>query len=83
MSLRGELISKEYQNMVWVRDKKGAEFICYSSDLKSRDHVSEDENISVSNPVRFSDRIGDTNYSVTDLRLALTHLAWLQFHRPC
>ena len=43
MNLKGELISKKDQNMVWVRDKKGAEFICYGNDLKSQDHVSEDE----------------------------------------
>ena len=43
MSMRGELISKEYQKMVWVRDDKGGEYVCYASDLESEDHVSENE----------------------------------------
>ena len=43
MSMRGQLISEEYQNMVWVRDNSGAEYVCYAKDLRSLDHVSEDE----------------------------------------
>ena len=43
MSMRGQLISEEYQNMVWVRDKNGAEFVCYSKDLESHDRISENE----------------------------------------
>lgn len=34
MSMRGELISKEYQGMVFVRDKDGKEYACYAKDLK-------------------------------------------------
>ena len=34
MSMRGENISKEYQKMVWVRDKDGKEYACYIEDLK-------------------------------------------------
>ena len=45
MSMRGEIISKEYQSMVWVRDDKGSEYICYVKDLKSADHVSENEKV--------------------------------------
>ena len=43
MSMRGELISKEYQKMVWVRDDKGGEYVCYAKDLESPDHVSDAE----------------------------------------
>ena len=35
MSMRGDIISKEYQKMVWVRDKDGKEYACYIDDLKS------------------------------------------------
>ena len=43
MSMRGELISVEYQKMVWVRDDKGGEYVCYAKDLESPDHVSDAE----------------------------------------
>ncbi len=43
MSMRGQLISEEYQNMVWVRDENGAEYVCYAKDLKSQNRVSENE----------------------------------------
>ena len=43
MSMRGQLISEEYQNMVWVRDDNGAEYVCYAKDLKSQDRVTEIE----------------------------------------
>ena len=43
MSMRGKLISKEYQNMVFVRDDMGGEYVCYAKDLKNKDHVSEHE----------------------------------------
>lgn len=35
MSMRGELISKEYQKMVFVHDKDGKEYACYLEDLKN------------------------------------------------
>lgn len=35
MSMRGENISKEYQKMVWIRDKEGKEYACYIDDLKN------------------------------------------------
>ena len=32
MSMRGNIISEEYQNMVWVRDDKGGEYaLCQRS----------------------------------------------------
>jgi len=33
--MRGEIISKEYQNMILVHDKNGKEYACYSGDVKS------------------------------------------------
>ena len=43
MSMRGEIISNEYQRMVWVNDDNGGEYVCYAKDLKDRNHVSEEE----------------------------------------
>jgi hypothetical protein len=43
MSMRGKLISKEYQSMVFVRDDNGGEYVCYAKDLKNKNHVSEHE----------------------------------------
>ena len=43
MSMRGDLISAEYQRMVWVKDDDGKEFACYADDVSSRDHLSEEE----------------------------------------
>ena len=35
MSMRGEIISKEYQRMVFVHDKEGREFACYADELNN------------------------------------------------
>lgn len=43
MSMRGEVISEEYQNMVFVRDDNGGEYVCYEKDLSSPDRVSDKE----------------------------------------
>lgn len=43
MSMRGELISKEYQRMVWVKDDSGKEYACYADDVKNDAHLSEDD----------------------------------------
>ena len=43
MSMRGQLISKEYQSMVFVRDDNGGEYVCYAKDLRSPEQVSEYE----------------------------------------
>jgi hypothetical protein len=32
--MKGEIISKEFQKMVWVQDKDGKEYACYIDDLK-------------------------------------------------
>lgn len=46
MSMRGEIISKEYQKMVFVHDKDGKEYACYAEDLKNlkpSEDLTEDE----------------------------------------
>ena len=41
MSMRGEIISREYQKMEWVQDKDGREYTCYHNDLKDFDRKRE------------------------------------------
>lgn len=43
MSMRGELISREYNKMVFVRDEDGGEYVCYGKDLKTPGRVEESE----------------------------------------
>jgi hypothetical protein len=46
MSMRGDNISKEYQKMVWIRDKDGKEYACYLEDLKGlkkKEDLTEEE----------------------------------------
>lgn len=46
MSMRGEIISGEYQKMVWVQDKNGKEYACYIDDLKKikrKEDLTEEE----------------------------------------
>ena len=33
MSMRGQIISEEYNKMVWVHDREGHEYACYAKDL--------------------------------------------------
>lgn len=35
MSMRGQIISKEYQKMVFVHDENGKEYACYANDVKN------------------------------------------------
>jgi hypothetical protein len=44
--MRGDIISKEYQKMVWVRDKDGKEYACYIDDLqniKKKEDLTDEE----------------------------------------
>ena len=43
MSMRGDIISAEYQQIVFVRDDNGGEYACYAKDLSDRHHVKESE----------------------------------------
>lgn len=35
MSMRGEIISREYNRMVFVHDDEGKEFACYAKDVEN------------------------------------------------
>lgn len=35
MSMRGDIISKEYKSMKFVKDNNGKEFVCYRDDVKN------------------------------------------------
>lgn len=44
--MKGEIISKEFQKMVWVQDKDGKEYACYIDNLKQikkKEDLTEDE----------------------------------------
>ena len=43
MSMRGDIISKEYQKMVWVQDERGGEYVCYANDIKNQNQITEAE----------------------------------------
>lgn len=47
MSMRGEIISKEYQKMVWIHDREGKQYACYADDLKGKlrsvDQLTDEE----------------------------------------
>jgi len=36
MSMRGKIISREYQKMVFVNDNKGKQYACYAKDLEGK-----------------------------------------------
>lgn len=36
MSMRGDLISREYKSMTYVKDNDGKEYVCYAEDVKDR-----------------------------------------------
>ena len=60
MSMRGEIISEEYQKMVWIQDKEGREYACYANDLKglkTREDLSEEEKAKC---LDLSQVVGDT-----------------------
>lgn len=41
--MRGDIISAEFNKLVFVRDDNGAEFACYANDLSDHNHVRENE----------------------------------------
>jgi hypothetical protein len=43
VNMRGDVISPEYQGVVFVRDDEGGEYVCYAKDLSNRYHVTDDE----------------------------------------
>jgi hypothetical protein len=40
--MRGEIISREYQRIEWVRSEDGKEYACYSNDGHQNEHHTED-----------------------------------------
>jgi hypothetical protein len=41
--MRGQIVSAEYQRIVFVRDENGGQYACYAKDLNDPDRVSDDE----------------------------------------
>ena len=44
--MKGDVISKEFQKMVWVQDKDGTEYACYldsSKNIKKKEDLTEEE----------------------------------------
>jgi hypothetical protein len=44
--MKGDIISKEFQKMVWVQDKDGKEYACYIEDLgqiKKKEDMTDEE----------------------------------------
>jgi hypothetical protein len=44
--MKGDTIAKEFNSMVWVRDKDGKEYACYIDDikgLKKKEDLTEEE----------------------------------------
>ncbi len=44
--MKGEIIAQEFNKMVWVKDKDGAQYACYTdkqNDIKSKEELSSDE----------------------------------------
>jgi len=44
--MKGEIISKEFQKMVWIQDKDGKEYACYIEDLgqiEKKEDLTEEE----------------------------------------
>ena len=41
MSMRGEIISREYNSMVFVHDSNGKEYACYADDVQNVNNGEE------------------------------------------
>lgn len=41
--MRDGVIKKEYEKMVWVRDKEGKEYVCYVTAIKKKEDLTEEE----------------------------------------
>lgn len=50
--MKGKIISQEFNSMVWVQDKKGAEYACHINQdrvVKNKDDLSQKEQKSCMN----------------------------------
>ena len=41
--MKDGVIKKEFEKMVWVRDKEGKEYACYVTDIKKKEDLTEEE----------------------------------------
>lgn len=41
--MRDGVIKQEFEKMVWVRDKEGKEYVCYVTDIKKKEDLTEEE----------------------------------------
>ncbi|WP_163339866.1 hypothetical protein [Desulfopila sp. IMCC35008] len=44
--MRGQIISSEFNKMVWVKDEKGAQYACYAEnheDVSRKEDLSDEE----------------------------------------
>lgn len=41
--MRGNIISREYQRMIWVNDESGKQFACYADDVSDAKNISDEE----------------------------------------
>ena len=55
--MRGEIISREYQRIEWVRGEDGKEYACYGDDGRQNERHSEDGK---SNCLDLSQVVGDS-----------------------
>ncbi|MFT5726917.1 MAG: hypothetical protein ACI8PB_001049 [Desulforhopalus sp.] len=58
--MKGQIISQEFNKMVWVQDNKGAEYSCYidqDRDVKNKEDLSQHEQKSCMN---LNDVLGDS-----------------------
>lgn len=60
MSMRGQIISKEYQRMVFVNDKQGKQYACYTKDLKDGENGRELSDEEKQKCMDLSQVLGDT-----------------------
>ena len=41
--MRDGVIKKEFEKMVWVRDKDGKEYACYVTNIKKKEDMTDEE----------------------------------------
>ena len=41
--MKDGVIKKEFEKMVWVRDKDGKEYACYVTDIKKKEDMTDEE----------------------------------------
>ena len=54
--MRGQIISREFQNIQWIQDENGKEYACYSDGVTAEGTINEEK----------KDRCLDTNQVLGD-----------------